>query len=342
MSNPPLTLRDLYLARRRVAPFVRRTPLVHSATLSARAGAPIHLKLENQQETGSFKLRGAANRLLALAPEERQRGVVTVSTGNHGRGVAYMAQQLGVRAVVCVPEQVLPHKIAAMRSLGVEIVVHGQTQDEAEAHAQQIQAKQGLVTISAFDDPLVIAGQGTIGLEVLEDLPQVDTAIIPLSGGGLLGGIALALKAADPTIRVIGVSQERQPAMRLSLQAGRPIPVVEEPTLADSLVGSIGLENRYTFALVRLLVDEIVLVSEAEIAQGMVHALRAEHQVVEGGAAVGIAALLAGKVSRPSGAVAVVVSGGNVDVGKLTQLCSQQIPAARVAFRVGADDLDKL
>lgn len=324
MSNPPLTLRDLYLARRRVAPYARRTPLARSTALSALAATSVYLKLENQQETGSFKLRGAANRLLALTPEESHRGVITVSTGNHGRGVAYMAQQLGVRAVVCVPNQVLPHKIAAMRSLGTEIVVHGQTQDEAEAHARQLQAEQGLVTVSAFDDPLVIAGQGTIGLEVLEDLPQVDTAIIPLSGGGLLGGIALALKAAAPTTRVIGVSQERQPAMYLSLRAGRPIPVTEEPTLADSLVGSIGLANRYTFELVRGLVDEIILVSEEEIAAGMVHAMREERQVVEGGAAVGIAALLAGKVSQPGKAIVVVVSGGNVDVGKLTQLCSQQ------------------
>ncbi|RIK45137.1 MAG: hydroxyectoine utilization dehydratase EutB [Chloroflexi bacterium] len=322
MPNLPVTLRDLYLARQRIMPYVRRTPLAHTAALSARAGAHVYLKLENLQETGAFKLRGAANRLLNLSPAERQRGVVTVSTGNHGRGVAYIAQQLGVRAVVCVPNQVLPHKIAAMRQLGAEIIVHGQTQDEAEAHALQLQAEQGLTLVSAFDDPLIIAGQGTIGVELLEELPQIDTAIIPLSGGGLLSGIALALKTADPAIRIVGVSQERQPAMYLSLQAGRPVPVIEEPTLADSLVGSIGLENRYTFTMVQALVDEVVLVSEEEIAAGMVYALHEEHQVVEGGAAVGIAALLSGKVQEGGRTVAIVVSGGNVDVGRLIALAA--------------------
>lgn len=320
MPDLPVSLRALYLARRRILPFVRRTALVHSHSLSSQSGAQVYLKLENLQETGSFKLRGAANRLLNLSAAERGRGVVTVSTGNHGRGVAYMAQQLGVHAVVCVPEQVLPHKVAAMRQLGAEVIIHGQTQDEAEAHVLQLQVEQGLTLISAFDDPLIIAGQGTIGLELLEELPQIDTAIIPLSGGGLLSGIALALKAADPAIRIIGVSQERQPAMHLSLQAGHPVPVVEEPTLADSLVGSIGLENRYTFRMVQTLVDEVVLVSEEEIAAGMVHALHAEHQVIEGGGAVGIAALLAGKMKQPGRTVAVVVSGGNADMGKLMTL----------------------
>jgi threonine dehydratase len=320
MPHLSVTLRELYLARQRIAPYVRRTPLVHTAALSTQSSARVYLKLENLQETGSFKVRGAANRLLGLSAEESRRGVVTVSTGNHGRGVAYMAQQLGVRAVVCVPEQVLPHKVAAIGQLGAEAVIHGQTQDEAEAHALHLQAEQGLTLVSAFDDPLIIAGQGTIGLELLEEMPQIDTAIIPLSGGGLLSGIALALKAADPAIRIVGVSQERQPAMYLSLQAGRPVPVVEEPTLADSLVGSIGLENRYTFDMVRALVDEVVLVSEEEIAAGMVYAFREEHQVIEGGAAVGIGALLAGKVREPGRTVAVVVSGGNVQIETLVNL----------------------
>jgi threonine dehydratase len=325
MPNLPITLRDLYLARQRISPLIRRTPLAHTATLSAQSGTRVYLKLENLQETGSFKVRGAANRLLSLSAAERARGVVTVSTGNHGRGVAYIAQQLGLRAVICVPEQVLPHKVAAMRKLGAEVVIQGQTQDEAERHAFQLQAGQGLTLVSAFDDPLVIAGQGTIGLELLDELPQIDTAIIPLSGGGLLSGIALALKAADPAIRIVGVSQERQPAMHLSLLAGRPVPVVEEPTLADSLVGSIGLENRYTFDLVRALVDEVVLVSEEEIAAGMVHALREEHQVVEGGAAVGIAALLAGKVGQLGSSATVVVSGGNVPIETLVKLAGAPI-----------------
>jgi len=317
MFNLPITLRTLYQARAVIAPLVRRTPLARSASLSDLVKANVFLKLENLQETGSFKLRGAANRLLALSKTEKARGVVTVSTGNHGRGVAYVAGKLGIRAVICVPELVLPHKLAAMRRLGAEVVVHGQTQDEAEAYAVQLQHEQGLTLISPFDDPLIIAGQGTIGLELLEDLPNLNTAIIPLSGGGLLTGIALALKAADPAIRIIGVSMENAPAMHLSLLAGQPVPVVEEPSLADSLIGSIGLDNRYTFALCQALLDETVLVSETEIAAAMRYALHEEHLVVEGGGSVGLAALLAGKVANVGQNVAIVLSGGNVAVEKL-------------------------
>ncbi|MCE7987376.1 MAG: hydroxyectoine utilization dehydratase EutB [Caldilinea sp. CFX5] len=315
-----LTLRDIYRARQAIAPFVRRTPLFYSSALSAHTGAKVYLKLENQQETGAFKLRGAANRLTALTPAERQRGVITVSTGNHGRAVAYMAQRLGIRAVICVPELVLPHKVAAMRSLGAEVIIHGRTQDDAELYAMTLQEAQDLTMVSAFDDLHIIAGQGTIGLEILEDLPLVDTVVVPLSGGGLMGGIAAALKHADSAIRLVGVSQERGPAMALSLQAGAPVPVVEEPSLADSLLGGIGLENRYTLPLIRDLIDEVILVSEAEIAAAMAHALRQEKQVVEGGGSVGIAALLANKVTQLGEHVAVVVSGGNVDMTKLLAL----------------------
>lgn len=319
-TTAPITLRDIYRARQAIAPLVRRTPLVYARDLSAATGANVYLKLENQQETGSFKLRGAANRLMALTTAERQRGVITVSTGNHGRGVAYVAQQLGIRAVICVPELVLPHKVAAMRALGAEVVVHGRTQDDAERHALELQAEHRLTLVSAFDEPHIIAGQGTIGLEILEDLPQVDTVIVPLSGGGLLGGIAVAMKSATPNIRTVGVSQALGPAMALSLQAGMPVPVVEEPSLADSLLGGIGLDNRYTFGLIRELVDEVVLLSEEEIAAAMVYAFRQEKQIVEGGGSVGIGALLANKVSHLGDYVAVVLSGSNVDMGKLLAL----------------------
>jgi len=316
----PISLRDIYWARQAIAPLVRRTPLVYSPGLSIYAGTSVYLKLENQQATGAFKLRGAANRLLALTPDERQKGVITVSTGNHGRAVAYVAQRLDMRAVICVPDLVLPHKLEAMRALGAEVLIHGHTQDEAEIYAMQLQSEQDLMLVSAFDDPHIIAGQGTIGLEILEELPQVDTVIVPLSGGGLMGGIALAMKSASTNIGTVGVSQALEPAMALSLQAGVPVAVIEEPSLADSLLGGIGLENRYTFPLIRDLVDEIVLLSEAEIAAAMVYALRQEKQVVEGGGSVGIGALLAGKVTHLGEHVVVVVSGGNVEMGKLLAL----------------------
>ena len=321
-SDLPLTLRDLYRARQRIAGVAVRTPLAPSAALSARTGRNVFLKLETQQVTGAFKIRGAANRLLSLSPDEQARGVVTVSTGNHGRAVAYVGSRLGVRVVVCVPDLVLPHKVAAMRALGAEVVVQGANQDEAEAHAAALAGREGLVNVSPFDDLHVIAGQGTIGLEILEECPQVDTVVVPLSGGGLMGGIAFALKAADSGIRTVGVSMARGPVMVESVKAGRVLQLPEEPTLADSLMGGIGLENRYTFDLVRQVVDDYVLVSEEEIAAGMRHALLVEHQVVEGGGAVGLAALLHDKVPQLGENVVVVLSGGNVDMQKLLAIAS--------------------
>jgi len=320
MSSTEPILRDIFLARQRIAPFVRRTPLIESPVLSERMGAAVYLKLENWQETGSFKLRGAANKILGLPPEAQRRGVIAVSTGNHGRAVAYVARRLGLRAVICLSRAAPDNKIEAMQQLGAQVVIHGDSYDEATTHAQRLHEAQGLTWVDAFDDPLVIAGQGTIGLELLEDLPQIDAAVIPLSGGGLLSGIGLALKAAHPNVRVIGVSMARAPVMVHSLRAGHPIEMDEMETLADALAGGIYLDNRFTFGLVQRLVDETVLVSEEEIAAAMAWALTEHHLVVEGGGAVGIAALLHGKVAVGGQSVAVVISGGNVNVSLLIKI----------------------
>jgi len=324
---------DIYLARQRIAPIARRTPLIYSDWLTERVGGcawggpsgrAVYLKLENVQETGSFKIRGAANKLLSLAPDARQRGVITVSSGNHGRALSYVARRLGIRAVVCLSEAVPEVKRAAIRRLGAEVIVHGLTYDEALEHAFRLQEEQGLVMIHPFDDPLVIAGQGTIGLELLEDLPDIDTVIVPLSGGGLLGGIGLALKAAHPSIRTIGVSMERGPAMVESLRAGQVVDVVEEPTIADALAGGIA-PNVYTFDLIQRYVDDTVLVSEKEIAGAMAFALEKHHLVVEGGGAVTIAALLSGKVERLGQRIAVIVSGGNVELSLLLEIAQDHL-----------------
>ncbi|MCC6165871.1 MAG: hydroxyectoine utilization dehydratase EutB [Caldilineaceae bacterium] len=316
----PIEMRDLYGARRRIAGMIRRTGLIHSPALSARCEAQVYLKLETQQVTGAFKVRGAANRLLQMTPGERARGVVTVSTGNHGRAVAHVAQALGMRAVVCVPALVLPHKVQAMRALGAEVRVVGANQDEAEAAALEMAGREGLTLVSPFDDLAVIAGQGTIGLEILEELPSIEVVVAPLSGGGLLGGIALALKAASPSIRAVGVSMARGPVMVESLKAGRPVQLPEEKSLADSLTGGIGLENRYTFNLIRRLVDETALLHEDEIAAAMVYALVEERLVVEGGGSVALGALLHHKIDVAGKTVAAVVSGANVDMALLTRL----------------------
>jgi threonine dehydratase len=318
-----ITLRDVYRARQRIEPLTRRTPLTASRALDVRVGAPVLLKLENFQVTGSFKARGAANKLLSLTEAEKARGVITVSSGNHGRAVAYVAGKLDVPAVVCVSEAVPAHKTSAICDLGAEVVVGGATYDDADRYALALRAERDLTFVSPFDDPAIIAGQGTIGLELLEDAPDIDHVIVPLSGGGLIGGIARVLKTADPAIRVTGVTMERGPAMVDSLKAGHVVPVVEEPTLADALAGGLGDDNAYTFALAQRYVDDTALVSEDEIARGMAFAL-AEHQiVVEGGGAVGIAALLAGKIANPGKRIAVVVSGGNVGMDVLLDIAGR-------------------
>ena len=311
-----LDLTDLYAARQRIAGRVRRTALQPSPSLSALAGGEVRLKLECLQETGSFKLRGATSKLAALSAEERDQGVIAVSTGNHGRAVAFAAKRLGVRAVVCLSKLVPANKVRAIRDLGAEVVIEGNSQDEAEVVAGRLIEKERLVYVHPFDDPAVLTGQGTIGLELVEDWPELDTCLVCLSGGGLMAGIALALKSVDPSVQMIGVSMERGAAMHESLLAGRPVEVEEVESLADSLGGGIGLHNRWTFELCRELVDQTILVSEAEIAAGMRHLFIEERLVTEGGAAVGVAALLAGKVALDGRRSAILVSGQNVDMAR--------------------------
>src|SRR5690606_36986363 len=291
---------------------VHRTSLVASAALSGRHGQAILLKNEHQQITGSFKLRGATNTVLSLSEDERRRGVAAASTGNHGRALAHAAEAAGARAVICMSSLVPDNKIEAIRALGAEIRIVGDSQDDAQVEVDRLVAEDGLVEVPPFDRAEVIAGQGTLGLEILEDAPGLEAVLVPLSGGGLIAGVALAVKTISPKTRVIGVCMERGAAMVACLAAGKPVAVEELETLADSLGGGIGLANRYTFSMVRELVDETVLLSEREIAGGIVHAYREEREVIEGAAAVGIAAVLAGKF-RPAGPTAIVLSGKNID-----------------------------
>jgi threonine dehydratase len=310
-SAPSPTFEDVLAARRRVAVVADVTPVLPSERLASLAGVPVWLKAECLQVTGSFKVRGAANALSLLTEQQRAAGVVAVSSGNHGRAVAHVAASLGVAATVCLSERVPEVKAEAIAALGATVVVAGPDQEAADAEARRLASDDGLVFVHPFDDPAVIAGQGTVGLEILDQVPDVGVVVVPLSGGGLISGIALAMKGDGREISLIGVSQERGPAMHDSLRAGRLVGVVEEDTLADALAGSLGPENHHTLALCRDLVDEVVLVSEDEIA-GAMRFLHDEHGLrVEGGGAVGVAALLAGRV-RPAGPTVVVVSGGNV------------------------------
>lgn len=300
------------------------TPVLESPPLAARvSGAPsIFLKLENLQVTGSFKVRGAANKILSLTEDQRAKGVVACSSGNHGKAVAYVAGRLGIPATVCVPAWVDPAKLEAIRRYGAEAVVYGKTYDEAVTRSEEIRSERGLVSVHPFDDPHVIAGQGTIGLELLEQVPSLDTVLVPLSGGGLIAGIAVALRAERSNIDIVGVSAENARVMYASLQVGHPIEYPEEETIASALSGGIGLDNHHTFQLVRDIVDEHVIVEEGHLKEAMAFFVKEHHMIVEGGGAAGIAALLAGRVGQCGDRVAVVVSGGNIDLGLLMRTVS--------------------
>ncbi|MBB3141835.1 hydroxyectoine utilization dehydratase EutB [Halomonas organivorans] len=314
-------LADCYAARRRIAGRAVRTPLTRSAALSARFNAEILLKWETCQPTGAFKLRGATNMIAALL-EKRGRdalsaGVVTASTGNHGRAVAHAAATLGIPAVVCLSRLVPEHKAAAIAALGAEVVRVGDSQDAAFEEVTRRVEERGMTLIPPFDDPLVVAGQGTIGLELMEDVPDLDRVIVGLSGGGLLGGIGAAVKAIRPATRITGVSLSRGAAMAESLAAGHPVAVEEVESLGDSLGGGIGLDNRCTFALVRRVMDDHYAVSEPAIAAAMVDLLEHEKQLVEGAAAVGLAALVEHGLEVRGQKIALILSGNAVSLETL-------------------------
>jgi threonine dehydratase len=307
-----LSLADIEAARRTIAGTAIKTPLVPSPFLSRLAGHEILLKLEMTQPIGAFKLRGAANAIFNLPGGVT--GVTCCSTGNHGRGVAYAAAKRGLRAVICMSELVPQTKVDGIRALGAEVRIVGRSQDDAQAECLRLVAEEGLVEISPFDDPLVIAGQGTIGLELVEGRPDLAAVLVPLSGGGLAGGIAFAAKQTNPAIRIIGITMDRGAAMYESIRAGHPVDVEELPSLADSLGGGIGLENRLSFPLCRDFLDDIVLVSEAEIYRAMQTLYYEDRLVCEGGSAVGVAALRAGKLPPLPGPSAIVVTGRNLDM----------------------------
>ncbi|MDK1480499.1 hydroxyectoine utilization dehydratase EutB [Sinorhizobium sp. 6-117] len=328
-----MELDTILAARQRIAGRVLRTPLVLSASLSERCGVSVGLKLEHHQTTGSFELRGATNAVLSLSPEERARGVVAASTGNHGRALAHAAKAEGSRATICMSRLVPENKVSEIRRLGANVRIVGRSQDEAQEEVDRLVSEEGLVMVPPFDHPAIVAGQGTLGLEIVDDMPDVSTVLVPLSGGGLAAGVAAAVKARRPKARVIGLTMERGAAMKASLEAGRPVQVEEEPSLADSLGGGIGLDNRVTFAMCRDLLDDVVLLSEEEIAAGIRHAYEEEREIVEGAGAVGFAALLAGKIKNIGGPIAVILSGRNVDMGLHLRVINGETDALREGGR---------
>lgn len=307
---------DFAGALARVRPHAWRTPVV---PLDLPDAPPAVMKLESLQRTGSFKVRGAANRLHKLGAPERKAGVIAASSGNHGRAVAAVAARLGIPATICVPDWVDPSKLRAIRATGARVVMAGPSYDEAEERAATMAESGGMSLVHAFDDPDVIEGQGTLGVELTRQAPDIEEVIVPLSGGGLAAGVGLALR--DRGIRLVAVSARRACVMFRSLEHGHPIELADEETIASALSGGIGLDNRLTFALCGSVITEHVIVDESDIRAAARRAFREHRLVVEGGGAVGLAALWSGRY-RPQRPAAVIVSGGNVHRSLLKNLVS--------------------
>jgi len=312
-----IELDDVLAARNRVAEVARHTPLDYSHTFSDMTGAEVHLKLECFQRTGSFKIRGAANRIRTLGDEEQAAGVVTASAGNHAQGVALAASRSGVDSKVVMPETAPISKVKATKSYGAEVVLDGADYDQAAVRAYELEAEEGRVYVDAFDDEYVMAGQGTIGLEIADDLPEVDTVVVPIGGGGLISGIATALETQDADARVVGVQAEGASSVATSLQKGEPTRLDSVDTIADGIaVGKVGSK---TFPVIEERVDEVVTVSDDEIATALVLMLERGKTLVEGAGATTLAALLEKRFDYEADEVVVpVLSGGNIDLNLLT------------------------
>lgn len=306
-----LTIREIERARERIASIARRTPLERSRWLTAEHGRDTFLKLECFQLTGAFKIRGAMAKLSALNSEECSRGVLTVSAGNHGLAVAHCAEVLGLDATIVVPESASPAKVASIRRYNVKLIERGATYDDAERAAREMERETGVTFVSPYNDREVIAGQGTIGLEILEDAPDLDAIIVPVGGGGLLAGVAIAVKAINPRIKVYGAEPLTSPTMSAALKAGGIIEIEEQATIADGCAGNIE-PGSMTFPVIQRLVDGIIMVSEAAIRTAITRIAREDHLMIEGSAAVSVAALSDSRIEGRR--TAAIVTGRNISL----------------------------
>ena len=315
-------LSDIQAARERLKGVIVATPMINDAQLSREIGAAASLKAESLQMGGSFKIRGAFNKISQLSEEERRRGVIAASAGNHAQGVALAARALDTKAIIVCPQFAPLTKINATKSYGADVVLHGSILDESIAYSRELAAKEGYTMVHAFDDEQIIAGQGTIGVEILEAEPDTTTIVVPIGGGGLMSGIATAAKAIRPEIRMIGVQAENSSWVKPSFEAGHPVEAHMVPTIADGI--AVKRPGEITLPILKELVDEIVEVSDDEIARGIFFASQNNRLVVEGGGAASLAALLAHKVEiSPDEKVCVVLSGGNIDANLLARVLEQ-------------------
>jgi threonine dehydratase len=318
-----VTFSDIEAARTTLRGIINKTPIVSDEKLSDAIGASAFLKAECLQRAGSFKIRGAYNTISQLSDEERSRGVTAGSAGNHAQGVAMAARLYNTKAVIVVPEFAPLTKILATRAQGAEVIRHGDTFDAAVAYSQQLQKEHGYTYVHAFDDERVIAGQGTIGIEIVEDLPAASVVVVPIGGGGVVSGTAIAIKHLLPNARVIGVQAANVASINRSLKEGEPLePIAYSPTIADGI--AVKRPGKLTLPIIREFVDEVVEVTEDEIARGIYHCVTNDHLVVEGAGAAGVAALLAGKIKvSPEDVVCAVLCGGNIDGPLLSRIIEQ-------------------
>lgn len=316
-----VTLKEIQEARQRILNVSYRTPLYRYPRLSALTGADVYLKLESFQPIRVFKIRGASNKILKLSPDERKRGFVAASSGNHGLAVSYVANMVGAKATIIVPTTAVEEKVRTIEEYGGQVIKHGLFHDERMSKAIEVQKATDAIFVPPFDDPDIIAGQGTIGPEIIEDLPDVDTVIVPIGGGGLISGISTAIKSLKPTTRMVGVEPERAASMYQSVLTGKITRLTDTRTIADGLAtrepGSL------TFAITKTNVDEILLVTEEEIKKAVYTVFQECHLVVEPSAAAAVAALFKWKPRKTKEQIAIVISGGNISMKFLSETISK-------------------
>lgn len=331
-------LAQIRLAQEKFKGVIFPSPLIRSRVLSDAVGSEILLKLENLQETGSFKVRGAYNRLLHLAPEERDRGVIAASAGNHAQGVAWASVKLGIKATIVMPEEVSIRKLLAVREYGTEIILFGANYDDAYARASELSQETGKILVPAFDDPHVIAGQGTIGLEISHELKNNTAIVAPVGGGGLISGIAISAKALNPKVRIIGVQASCCPSAIQSFQEKRPVAVQVAPTLADGI--AIKRPGDTTFPIIQRYVDEMVAVDEEGIAGAIMNLLEKVNIIAEGAGAIPLAALMESKVSKEARRYILIISGGNIETNTIDRILQKGSVKMGRLIRIQVDLLD--
>lgn len=338
-SEVSISLADVMAARERLRGSIYLSPCAHSQMLSSITGQQVYLKLENLQMTGSFKERGALNRIALLTPEQEKRGVVAASAGNHAQGVAYHATKRGIRALIVMPLATPLVKVTATRGFGAEVVLHGANYDEAYEEARRICSAEDMTFIHPFDDPSVMAGQGTIALEMMEQIPGLEAVVVPIGGGGLIGGIACAIKETNPGIKVVGVQTSRLPSMVVAVEQHHPVTIAPATTIADGI--AVRRAGDLTFPVVEKYVDEIVTVDEDEIASAILMLLEREKTLAEGAGATALAALLQKRTSLKNAKTGVLVCGGNIDVTLLSRIIERGLVQDGRMIRLRITLLDK-